>query len=209
MPVAYYCLLAMVALQRLGELVLSYRNRKQLRIKGFSSVEPVVRFSPMVAVHVLWLLSSFCEPQLLRWPPLSWPVWLFVFSLFLGAQGLRYWVIATLGGQWNVGVMAPQSKAEESGNSFSTANLLVGKEELACVSSGPYRLLRHPNYLAVVVEVAALPLLGRAYATAAVFLLANFAIIVKRIRLEERALFLREGYQEKFSKKSRLVPFVW
>ena len=192
MYLIYYIVLGLVALQRIAELILSYRNRSLLQRSGFHSVEPFFRFAPMVITHVLWLVCAAIEPQL--WAPLALSPLLWIFSLltFLLAQTLRYWAIASLGAQWNVGVMTlPPSVRGD------------------CVSSGPYRYLRHPNYLAVVLEIIAVPLLGGAYVTAAVFSLVNFGVLVRRIRLEEDYLFLRDGYREYFSGKKRLLPLVW
>jgi methyltransferase len=91
-----------------------------------------------------------------------------MLGVVLLAQGLRWWCIATLGRQWNTRVIVVPG--------------------LPLVSAGPYRRLRHPNYLAVVVEVAALPLVHTAWVTALMFTLANAAVLAVRIPVEERAL---------------------
>jgi methyltransferase len=88
--------------------------------------------------------------------------------LVIAAQALRWWCIATLGGQWSTRVVVVPG--------------------LPLVTSGPYRLMRHPNYLAVVVEGFALPLVHSAWLTAAVFSACNLALLRVRVRVEERAL---------------------
>ncbi len=152
----------LVSLQRLLELRLSRRHERLLRTRG--AVERGRgHYPPMVALHVLWLLSTLVE-GILRGPEL-WPVPL---ALFLLVQPLRYWAIFTLGEYWN------------------TRILVVPGAKL--VSRGPYRYLKHPNYVVVVVEVLTLPLIFGAWITALVFSVLNAALLFVRIREENRAL---------------------
>ena len=120
----------------------------------------------MVGIHALWLVSTLVE-GLLRGPetPWWWPVPL---AAFLLVQPLRYWAILSLGESWNVRV------------------LVVPGRRL--VRSGPYRYFTHPNYVVVVAEVLALPLIFGAWVTALVFSVLNVAFLFVRIREEERAL---------------------
>jgi methyltransferase len=97
-------------------------------------------------------------------PLLGWPM----IALVLAAQALRWWCIATLGPRWNTRVIVVPS--------------------LPLVDTGPYQWLRHPNYLAVVVEGAALPLAGSAWITACTFTALNAALLTVRLRCETRAL---------------------
>jgi methyltransferase len=155
----------LVTLQRLVELVLSRRNERQLRARG--AVERGRGHYPLiVALHALWLLSILVEgilrgPQ----PPALWPVPL---ALFLLVQPLRYWAILSLGGYWN------------------TRILVVPGTKL--VRRGPYRYLKHPNYVVVAVEILAFPLIFGAWITALVFSMLNAALLYVRIREENRAL---------------------
>ncbi|MDQ4127256.1 MAG: hypothetical protein M3151_04795 [Actinomycetota bacterium] len=154
-----------VALQRLLELRYSRRNERRLRSKG--AVERGAGHYPaMVAVHVLWLVSTLVE-GLLRGPeiPAWWPAPL---AAFLLVQPLRYWAILSLGENWNVRI------------------LVVPGREL--VKSGPYRYLPHPNYVVVAVEILTLPLIFGAWVTALVFSALNAAFLYVRISEEERAL---------------------
>jgi methyltransferase len=102
------------------------------------------------------------------------------------AQALRYWAIATLGPRWNVRVIVVPG--------------------LPVVARGPYRFLRHPNYLAVVLEGVALPLIHCAFWTALVFTVANAALLRVRIRVEERALAEHCGFADRLGDRPRLVP---
>jgi methyltransferase len=156
---------ALVAIQRLLELRLSRRHERILRARG--AVERGREHYPlMVGLHVLWLLSTLVE-GLLRGPdlPTYWPIPL---AFFLLAQLLRYWVIFTLGENWNTRV------------------LVVPGTKL--VRRGPYRYLNHPNYVVVAIEIATFPLIFGAWVTALVFSVLNAALLYVRIREENRAL---------------------
>jgi methyltransferase len=121
----------------------------------------------MVVLHVGLLVGALAEVWLLDRPFVPWLGWP-MLALVLGAQALRWWCIGTLGRQWNARVI-----------------VVPGAQR---VTSGPYRWMRHPNYVAVVVEGFALPLVHSAWVTAAVFTLANAALLTVRLRDEERAL---------------------
>jgi methyltransferase len=155
----------LVALQRLLELALSRRNEIRLRAKG--AVERGRGHYPlMVALHAGWLFSTLVE-GVLRGPdlPSYWPLPL---ALFLLAQPLRYWAILSLGEHWNTRVLVvPGAKP---------------------VRRGPYRYLSHPNYVVVVVEILAFPLVFGAVYTALVFSVLNALLLRVRVREEERAL---------------------
>ncbi len=156
---------ALVAVQRLLELGLSRRNERILRARG--AVERGRGHYPlMVALHALWLISTFVEGAL-RGPefPAYWPVPL---TLFLLVQPLRYWAILSLGEYWNTRILVvPGAKP---------------------VRRGPYRYLKHPNYVVVVVEILTFPLIFGAWITALVFSALNVALLSVRIREENRAL---------------------
>jgi methyltransferase len=102
------------------------------------------------------------------------------------AQALRYWVILTLGPRWNVRI------------------IVIPGEPL--VTSGPYRYLRHPNYLAVIVEAMAIPLVHSAWLTAVGFSAFNALMLVVRIRCEEEALARYCGYREQLGARRRFLP---
>jgi methyltransferase len=121
----------------------------------------------MVALHTALLVGALAEVWLLGRsfvPVLGWVA----LAVVIASQSLRWWCIATLGRQWNTRVIVVPG--------------------LPLVSCGPYRLLRHPNYVAVVLEGAALPLVHSGWATAAGFTVLNAALLARRIQVEERAL---------------------
>ena len=156
---------ALIAFQRLLELVLARRNERIVRARG--AVERGRRHYPfMVALHALWLLSTLIE-GLMRGPepPVWWPVPL---VLFLLVQPLRYWAIFSLGPFWNTKILVVPGASP--------------------VGSGPYKFLSHPNYVVVVTEVLTFPLIFGAWTTALVFSLLNAVLLFVRIREEDRAL---------------------
>ena len=156
---------ALVATQRLLELLLSRRNERRVRARG--AVERGRGHYPLiVALHALWIASTLVE-GILRGPevPALWPVPL---ALFLLAQALRYWAVFSLGESWN------------------TRILVVPDAKL--VRRGPYKYLDHPNYVVVVMEILAFPLIFGAWVTALVFTGLNAALLYVRIREENRAL---------------------
>ena len=164
--VAFTTLVALVGLERLAELVVSTRNAAWSFERG--GVESGRGHYPvMVLLHSGLLVAMLVEAWVRRpdvAPLLAWSM----LGLVLASQGLRWWCIATLGRRWNTRVI-----------------IVPG---LPPVASGPYRLLPHPNYVAVVVEGVALPMVHEAWLTALVFTLANAALLAVRIRVENAAL---------------------
>jgi methyltransferase len=165
--IAYIVLIAAVALERVAELVVSKRHAAWAFARG--GVEYGRGHYPVMAVtHAALLLACVMEVLIADRPFMPWLGWP-MLALVLATQGLRWWCVAALGKQWNTRVIVvPQ---------------------LPLVVTGPYRWLRHPNYVAVTVEVAALPLVHSAWITAIVFSVANAVLLLGfRIPTEERAL---------------------
>ncbi len=164
--VLYTGLVLAVAAARLAELRLAAGNRRRLLARG--AVEAGAGHYPaMVALHTAWLLACPAEVWLLRRPlvpALAAPM----LVLLAAAMALRYWTIRTLAGRWTTPIV-----------------VLPGAPP---VRTGPFRHLRHPNYLAVAVEIAALPLVHTAWITAGAFTAANAILMAVRIPAEERAL---------------------
>jgi methyltransferase len=162
----YLGLILLVVFQRLTELRLAKRNERLARAAG--AVEVGAGHYPwMVTIHTLFLISCVLEVWLLDRPfaPRAAGAMLLLLAV---ATGLRYWTITTLGERW-------------------TTRVLV-RPGVPLVSGGPFRWLRHPNYLAVVIEIAALPLVHCAWLTAVVFSVANAVLLTVRIRTESAAL---------------------
>ncbi|HEX2709926.1 MAG TPA: isoprenylcysteine carboxylmethyltransferase family protein [Candidatus Deferrimicrobium sp.] len=154
-----------VAAQRVGELWLCRRNRRQLLARGGREIRPDT-YKPMVALHVLFLAFLAIESYPWRVPADN-RTWGCLAALAI-VTALRYWAIASLGEFWNTRVV-----------------VVPGTHR---VRTGPYRFLRHPNYLVIVLEFLLLPLLMRAPVTLILFSLANLAVLRQRIRIEEEAL---------------------
>jgi methyltransferase len=162
----YLLLIGAVALERVAELVVSQRNLAWSRARGgveFGSGH----YPAMVVLHTALLVGCVVEVAVLDrpfLPALAWPM----LAVVLGAQVLRWWCISTLGRQWNTRVVVVPGASR--------------------VTGGPYRLLSHPNYVAVIAEGIALPLVHTAWITACVFTALNAALLVTRIRIENTAL---------------------
>ncbi|AOS63499.1 isoprenylcysteine carboxyl methyltransferase family protein [Actinoalloteichus hymeniacidonis] len=162
----YLLLVAAVGLERLAELVVARRNQQRSLARGAREYGQG-HYPVMVVLHTSLLVACVAEVVLADRPfipALGVPM----LVLVLLAQALRWWCIRTLGDAWNTRV------------------LVVPGAEL--VAGGPYRFLRHPNYVAVVVEIVALPLVHSAWLTAVVFSVANAALLTVRIRCENAAL---------------------
>lgn len=156
-----WIVLLLVAAQRLVELAYARRNTRLLKAEGAYEVAPG-HYPFLVAVHALWLLS------LAVFVPADQPANWLLLAAFAVLQGLRVWVLATLGRYWTTRIIT-----------------LPGAP---LVRRGPYCLVKHPNYLVVVGEIAVLPLAFGAWEIALIFSLANAAVLAWRIRCEERAL---------------------
>ena len=158
--------LTIVVLQRLSELVLARINYHWAMRRGGREYG-AEHYWLFIVLHTLWLVGITVEWLVLRPAvPVLWPF----FALLIGAaQILRYWVIHTLGRCWNTRI--------------------VVFEQMSMVTSGPYRFLRHPNYVAVALEIIAIPALLGAWYTALAFSMANAALLMLiRIPEEERVL---------------------
>lgn len=153
-------ILALVTLQRLGELVLSRRNTERLLAQG--AVEVGANHYPLIVlVHAGWLTALWIWGR-------NQDVNLAALAGFLVLQGLRVWILAALGPRWTTRIV-----------------VLPGAPLIA---SGPYRYFPHPNYAVVVGEIALLPLALHLPRLALIFTLVNLAMLALRIRVENRAL---------------------
>ena len=160
----YALLLALIALERLVELVVSKRNLNWALARG-GREHGFGHFPFMVALHTgllaACLIEAFFRPFV---PALGWPM----LAVVLAAQALRWWCITTLGHRWNTRIIVVPG--------------------LVLVDRGPYRWFRHPNYVAVVLEGIALPLVHTAWLTALVFTVVNAGLLRIRIGAENSAM---------------------
>jgi methyltransferase len=161
-------LVAAVGLERLAELRVARRNAAWSFARG--GVETGRGHWPfMVLLHVGLLVAAVAEVWLAQRPFLPWLGWP-MLALVVAAQALRWWCIGTLGPQWNARVIVVPG--------------------MPAVTTGPYRWFRHPNYVAVVVEGIALPLVHTAWVTAVTFTVLNAVVLTFRLRAENAALRL-------------------
>jgi len=164
--VAFTVVVALVGLERLAELVVSNRNAAwSLERGGRETGQGHYPF--MVVLHSGLLVGMLVEAWVRR-PDVPASLAWSMLALAIAAQALRWWCITTLGARWNTRVIVVPG--------------------LAPVTGGPYRFFRHPNYVAVVVEGIALPLVHGAWITAVVFTFLNAALLRVRIRVEDEAL---------------------
>jgi len=162
----YYLLILAVGVERLIELVVSKRHARWALARG--GVEHGRGHYPfMVAVHIGLLLGCIFEVWAAQPPFIALLGWT-MLGLVVASQALRWWCVATLGSRWNT--------------------LVIVVPGLPLVDKGPYRWLKHPNYVAVVVEGIALPLVHSAWITALVFTAVNAVVLSVRISVENRAL---------------------
>jgi methyltransferase len=181
----YLGVILVVVVQRLVELAVARRNARRLLARG--GVEAGSGHYPlMVAFHSAFLLACPAEVWLLERPLLP-ALALPMAAALAAAAALRHWAIRTLGPRWTTRVI-----------------VVAGEEPVA---GGPYRFVRHPNYLAVVVEMLALPLLHSGWITAVSASAGNALLLRARIRAEEAALSGSSAYDARFADLPRLVPF--
>ena len=164
--VIFYALLGVVAVERVAELVVSQRHAAaSLRRGGVESGRE--HFPVMVVLHAALLAGCVAEPIVAHRtfiPALGWSM----LAVVVAANALRWWCVVTLGERWSARVI-----------------VIPG---MPLVRSGPYRWFAHPNYVAVVVEGAALPLVGSAWITACAFTVLNAVLLTVRLRCETQAL---------------------
>lgn len=180
----YTAFVAALALERIFELRLSRRNAAWARAAG--AVEyGRSHLGWMKVLHTAFFFGCLSEVWLLSRPfvpALGWPC----LILALASQALRYWTISTLGRRWNIAVLVLPGVPAEAG--------------------GPFRFLKHPNYLAVIAEGVVVPLMHSAYFTAAAFSVLNAWLLGVRIRCEESALRTHSDYNGRLGDRHRLLP---
>lgn len=161
----FFAFVLFIIIQRASELALARRNEKILRSQGAIEFDKD-GYRVIAAMHVIFFISLIYEKIFLHRTLNTY--WTLFASLFVGAQILRYWAIRSLGVHWNTKVL-----------------VIPGEK---WVTRGPYKYIRHPNYVAVITEIAAIPLIFSCYITAAVFSLVNLILLRRRIKIEESAL---------------------
>jgi methyltransferase len=183
LPLFTLILLA-VGLLRLIEMGVSRRRQAALLGRGAALVRER-RFPAMVALHVSVLAGAGLEAWMTRRAPVLAVAAAALIAL-AAANLLRWWVIVTLGPLWNVRI--------------------IDSARLGVVSHGPFRWVRHPNYVAVFIELVALPLLHAAWLTAALGTAAHLWVLYHRIRAEESVLLASPVYRKVMGPKPRFLP---
>jgi methyltransferase len=159
-----YIIIALVAAQRLAELIYAERNTRALLARGAVEIGRA-HYPLIVAVHATWLIA------IVALLPRDGRVNFILLAVFVVLQGLRVWVLATLGPYWTTRI--------------------ITLPDAPLVRRGPYRLLRHPNYAVVIGEIAVLPLVFGEVWVAVVFTILNAAVLTLRVRQENEALATR------------------
>ncbi|TWT24749.1 isoprenylcysteine carboxyl methyltransferase family protein [Planomicrobium sp. CPCC 101110] len=167
----FYIVFGFVILQRLLEVMYAKSNERRMKQQG--AIEAgASHYKWIVLLHILFFVSLLAE--VLYMGPDGGGGWLFFFLLFVVAQILRVWALASLGPFWNTKIL-----------------VLPGAEK---VKSGPYRWIPHPNYVVVALEIASLPMIFGAWRTALIFTIANaMLLLLVRIPAEEKALRQLKG----------------
>lgn len=179
----FYLLFSLLIIQRITELFIAKRNEKwMLNRGGFEHGREHYPF--IVALHVLFLLFLLLEVRIFKKELTD--LWYFLVPILALTQLIRYWSVFSLGNYWN------------------TKIIIVPKEQV--VSKGPYKYMKHPNYVVVAFEILLIPLLFQAYVTALLFTFLNIVMMTIRIPTEEKALQKHTNYHEVFNLRARFVP---
>ncbi|MCR8993389.1 isoprenylcysteine carboxyl methyltransferase family protein [Brevibacillus laterosporus] len=183
--VAIFLLVIMIVIyQRCTELVIARRNARYIKEAGGYEVA-AGHYKWIVSLHVVFFVSLIGE-VLLHVSTVSIPFYFWPFCVFCLAQLLRIWSMRSLGYFWNTRIF-----------------VLEGKKP---VIHGPYRYIRHPNYLVVLIEGGMLPLTFGAWKTAVIFTVAQAIVLSVRITAEEEALQKAYKYEAWMKEKGRFIP---
>jgi len=156
---ATFLFIAFLIAQRLSELVIARKNTVRLLARGAKEFAPE-HYPLIVAVHSLWIVAI----AVLGWDQALNFSWLVVYLVL---QGFRIWILSSLGARW-------------------TTRIIILNEPL--VARGPYKYIKHPNYVLVVAEIIAAPMVLGLFSVAIVFSLLNVIVLYIRIRAENKAL---------------------
>ncbi|MEW5854820.1 MAG: isoprenylcysteine carboxylmethyltransferase family protein [Myxococcota bacterium] len=178
----FVAVLGVEGLQRIVELIVSKKRQGERAGDGVKPVREAAWYF-MVATHALLFIAPPLEVLVFN-RPFSWSVGGPALLMLGLAKVLRWWALSTLGKSWNARVVAPSR----------------------VVAEGPYRFIRHPNYLVVITELAVIPLIHTAFLSAILLSVMNGLVLMARIKTEEETLFSIPGYREAMGNKPRFVP---
>ncbi len=161
----FYAFILLLIAQRLAELLIARRNEQWMKQRGAREFgQTHYRF--IVFFHSLFFVSYWIEVTV--WDSALSPIWPLLLTIFLFTQLVRVWALTSLGKFWNTKII-----------------VLPGA---SVVQKGPYRFLKHPNYMVVILEFIIIPLFFQAYYTTILFTVLNLLVLSIRIPAEEKAL---------------------
>ncbi len=161
----FWIIIAILGIQRLIELLIARRNERIVKSNGAREYDQK-GYKLIVLMHIAFFISLISE--YVSFGKTLNHYWIPLVILFLLAQALRYWAITSLGYYWNTKILVTPNTSP--------------------ISRGPYKYIRHPNYLAVIVEIAVIPLIFSCYLTSIIFTILNLIVLRRRIQIEEQAL---------------------
>ena len=161
----FWIIIAILGIQRLIELLIARRNERIVKSNGAREYDQK-GYKLIVLMHIAFFISLISE--YVSFGKTLNHYWIPLVILFLLAQALRYWAITSLGYYWNTKILVTPNTSP--------------------ISRGPYKYIRHPNYLAVIVEIAVIPLIFSCYLTSIIFTILNLIVLRRRIQIEEHAL---------------------
>ncbi|WP_100331365.1 isoprenylcysteine carboxyl methyltransferase family protein [Bacillus xiapuensis] len=174
----FFLFFSFLVIQRIGELVYAKRNERWMKRRGAQEFG-ASHYPLIVLLHASFFIALWIEVQ---WKQMQLhPLWPLIFCVFLVLQMIRLWTISSLGRYWNT-------------------KILVLKHEKA-VNKGPFKYVRHPNYLVVTGELILIPLMFQAYGTLVLYFILNQMMLAIRIPVEEKALNQWTDYSEAFTKR--------
>ncbi|RSD26558.1 isoprenylcysteine carboxyl methyltransferase family protein [Mesobacillus subterraneus] len=179
----FYIFVGVIIFQRLMELVIARRNESWMKKRGAIEFGKG-HYPAMVTIHTAFFIFLIFEVIYFDKSLSSyWPI---LLAVFIFTQAMRVWALSSLGKFWNTKII-----------------ILPGAD---VVKKGPYKIIKHPNYLIVAVEFIVIPLMFNAYITMIVFTLLNIIILSIRIPAEEKALRELTKYETAFHQQGRFVP---
>lgn len=185
--IAFLILLLAVGALRIIEMRISRGNQHKMISRGVARPNDT-SFGIVAFVHTAVLIGAAVEAVFLQRPFIPWLATV-AFAVFILSNVIRFWVVATLGQLWTVQVM-------DSTN-------------LGIITTGPFRYVRHPNYLGVILEMISLPLIHTAWITAIAGSAAYSIALTRRVTTEERFLLANPAYREAMGAKARFLPGIF
>ncbi|MED3625050.1 isoprenylcysteine carboxyl methyltransferase family protein [Neobacillus thermocopriae] len=178
-------MIGILIFQRMGELLIARKNEKWMKLQGAIEFGEK-QYRSIVLIHVLFFISLIIEKIMFN-KELS-PFWPVILMIIIIVQFLRIWVIFTLGKYWNTKIIVqPYAKV---------------------IQNGPYKYMKHPNYLVVITEIMMIPILFQCIWTSLIFTIINLYLLSIRIQEEEKALNSLTEYKKAFQDCNRFIPKI-